>query len=78
MKSNRLTASFAAIDAGNREADLTALRRGIGRLVVLLRLWRRRHGDRRELARLDDRTLRDIGLTRGTAEFLINKPFWRE
>jgi hypothetical protein len=29
-------------------------------------------------AELDDRTLKDIGLTRTDAEFLINKPFWRE
>jgi len=51
------------------------------RLLAILRLWRRRRRDRRELAKLvllDDRLLRDIGLTRGSAEFLINKPFWRE
>jgi uncharacterized protein YjiS (DUF1127 family) len=40
--------------------------------------WRRRSRERAELAALDDRTLADIGLTRGDAEFLINKPFWRE
>ena len=40
--------------------------------------WRRRHRDRQELARLDARTLADIGLTRGEAEFLINRPFWRK
>jgi uncharacterized protein YjiS (DUF1127 family) len=43
-----------------------------------LREWRRRGRDRAELARLDNRMLQDIGLTRGDAEFLINKPFWRE
>jgi len=51
------------------------------RVLAILRLWRRRRRDRRELAKfalLDDRLLRDIGLTRGGAEFLINKPFWRE
>ena len=30
------------------------------------------------LLRLDDRMLRDIGITRADAEFLSNKPFWRE
>jgi uncharacterized protein YjiS (DUF1127 family) len=30
------------------------------------------------LAELDERMLKDIGLTRVDAEFLINKPFWRE
>jgi uncharacterized protein YjiS (DUF1127 family) len=43
-----------------------------------LREWRRRSRDRAELARLDNRMLQDIGLTRGDAEFLINKPFWKE
>ena len=42
------------------------------------REWRRRARDRSQLAQLDDRMLRDIGLTRADAEFLSNKPFWRE
>ena len=45
---------------------------------VALREWRRRYNGRLELARLDDRMLRDIGLTRFDAECGINKPFWRE
>ncbi len=47
-------------------------------LRATVREWSRRSRDRAELAALDDRTLADIGLTRGEAEFLINKPFWRE
>ena len=43
-----------------------------------LREWRQRKDGRRELARLDERMLRDIGLTRLDAEYEINKPFWRE
>ncbi|MGE5268499.1 MAG: DUF1127 domain-containing protein [Thiohalocapsa sp.] len=39
---------------------------------------RRRSRQRAELASLDERTLRDIGLTHSDAEFLSNKPFWRE
>ena len=39
--------------------------------------WRQRSRARAELAALDDRMLQDIGLTRGDAEFLVNKPFWR-
>ena len=46
--------------------------------IATLRLWRRRIRARAELAALDSRTLADIGLTRGEAEFLSNKPFWRE
>lgn len=40
--------------------------------------WRRRRNGRLELVRLDERMLRDIGLTRVDAEYEINKPFWRE
>ena len=49
-----------------------------GRVLATLREWRRRSHDRAELANLDDRMLRDIGLTRADAEFLSNKSFWRE
>ena len=48
------------------------------RLVATYREWRRRAHDRAELAALDERTLNDIGLTRADAEFLANKPFWRD
>jgi uncharacterized protein YjiS (DUF1127 family) len=48
------------------------------RVFARLREWRRRARDRTQLAGLDDRMLRDIGLTRADAEFLSNKPFWRE
>ena len=43
-----------------------------------LRHWRRRKNGRLELARLDERMLRDIGLTGVDIEYEINKPFWRE
>jgi uncharacterized protein YjiS (DUF1127 family) len=48
-----------------------------GRLLATWREWCRRAHERAELAGLDDRMLKDIGLTRGDAEFLSNKPFWR-
>ena len=48
------------------------------RVVATLGEWRRRARDRAELAALDERTLADIGLSRADAEFLANKPFWRE
>jgi uncharacterized protein YjiS (DUF1127 family) len=47
-------------------------------VVETLGEWRRRTRERAELAALDDRMLKDIGLTRTDAEFLSNKPFWRE
>ena len=49
-----------------------------GRVLATFREWRRRAHDRAELAKLDGRMLRDIGLTPADAEFLSSKPFWRE
>jgi len=43
-----------------------------------LREWRSRRNGRLELARFDERMLRDIGLTRVDVKYEINKPFWRE
>jgi len=54
-----------------------AARNLAGRVLATLREWRRRSHDRAELANLDDSMLKDIGLSRGDAEFLSNKPFWR-
>jgi uncharacterized protein YjiS (DUF1127 family) len=46
--------------------------------ISTLREWRRRIEGRRQLATLSDVMLHDIGLTRADAEFLANKPFWKE
>ena len=40
--------------------------------------WRQRSRARNELARLDNRSLRDLGISPGEAHFEINKPFWRD
>lgn len=50
----------------------------LGRAIATLRTWRRRGRERAELAVLDDRMLRDIGITRADADFLSSKPFWKE
>jgi uncharacterized protein YjiS (DUF1127 family) len=39
--------------------------------------WRDRWEQRRRLLRLDDRMLRDIGMTRDQARALSRRPFWR-
>jgi uncharacterized protein YjiS (DUF1127 family) len=44
----------------------------------VLQLWRRRSYERTELAKLDPRSLRDLGLSEAAARFETNKPFWRE
>jgi uncharacterized protein YjiS (DUF1127 family) len=46
-------------------------------LVALAALWHQRVRQRRQLARLDDGLLKDIGLTRCDAEMEAAKPFWR-
>jgi uncharacterized protein YjiS (DUF1127 family) len=38
--------------------------------------WRRRSRSRQELMGLDEITLADVGLTRGTADMEATKPFW--
>ncbi|AIB12822.1 uncharacterized protein YjiS (DUF1127 family) [Azospirillum brasilense] len=40
-------------------------------------LWRQRTITRRELARLDDRMLHDIGISQIDVEGEISKPFWK-
>lgn len=55
--------------------DLSLPRGGASRL---LNTWRRRALERRELARLDHRSLRDLGLSASQVQFEANKPFWRD
>ena len=54
------------------------LRQALERIFAMLREWRRRSRDRAELARFDDRMLRDIGVTRTEIWREISKPFWRQ
>jgi len=48
------------------------------RLLALLRLWHHRATSRSQLRQLDEHLLRDIGISRETARFVADKPFWRE
>jgi len=47
------------------------------RVIALLVCWRARAEERRRLAALDERELRDIGLTRVDALRECAKPFWQ-
>ncbi len=49
----------------------------LARVVDLLLGWSERGRQRRHLARLDDRLLRDIGVSRAEVEAEISRPFWR-
>ena len=61
----------------HRRAALDALSDATDWVFATLREWRRRSRDRAELARFDERMLRDIGISPGDVWHEINKPFWR-
>ena len=46
-------------------------------LLQLATAWFARLRDRRQLAELDDRMLRDLGLTRSDIRHEADKPFWQ-
>jgi len=46
-------------------------------IVSLIALWRSRHRQRRQLARLDQSMLDDIGVTNWEAAREAAKPFWQ-
>jgi len=60
-----------------RPKPLAALFRLAGRALHCVAMWSARARQRRELRELDDRLLRDIGLSRDDVELLARKPFWR-
>jgi uncharacterized protein YjiS (DUF1127 family) len=47
------------------------------RFGAVYRLCRERYRQRRQLMEMDDRQLRDIGITRGQAEQEARKPVWK-
>jgi len=56
-------------------------RRMIKRLSWIVEIgecWYARYRQRRQLLALDDQMLKDIGLTRATAQHEGKKPFWRQ
>ena len=48
-----------------------------GALAQSFQEWRERVRQRHALARLDDRLLRDMGLSRADVEQEVGKPFWQ-
>ena len=48
------------------------------RLFAVLDLWNQRQTERKQLARVDERLLRDMGISSYQANLEIKKPFWRE
>jgi uncharacterized protein YjiS (DUF1127 family) len=48
------------------------------RVITTLRMWRERRATRRELARIDARCLRDVGIAPELVTYEIAQPFWRD
>lgn len=49
----------------------------VDRLLDTLFVWQARANERHRLGLLDDRALRDIGLSRGEIYRELDKPFWK-
>ena len=71
----RLERAHATILAFPARTKAATIRRYT--LFRLITMWVERARQRQALADLDDRLLRDIGMTRGQAMGEFSKPFWR-
>lgn len=49
----------------------------LSRAALALLTWQHRASERRQLARLNSRDLKDVGLTRTDIVAEVDKPFWR-
>ena len=52
-------------------------RETVSGLRALVRVWLERIRARRALARIDERSLRELGISPGLAEYEAGKPFWQ-
>ncbi|MFI4998688.1 MAG: DUF1127 domain-containing protein [Reyranellales bacterium] len=65
------------IDRSNLLLTPFAPRPSLGQRVALtFAVWRQRARARRDLAQMDARSLRDIGISPAAAAFEAGKPFW--
>ncbi|NGX96035.1 MAG: DUF1127 domain-containing protein [Candidatus Afipia apatlaquensis] len=51
---------------------------GVRDVLNIVRTWRKRIRDRREIGAMSERQLNDMGMSWAEIAFEIEKPFWRE
>ena len=64
------------VNAAARWNTRRALRRSLINLPQVVYEWQRRASERHHLRQLDDRMLKDIGLSRADVGGEVAKPFW--
>lgn len=66
---------------GNAKAHIDAIHTVTSRLaartIAMLKTWADRRRTRDQLNELDDAMLRDLGISRGNANFEASKAFWQ-
>jgi len=68
----------ASVSARNHRTALDDLGDAAQWVLATLRQWHRRSREREQISQMDERMLKDIGITRAEALRLGSKPFWRE
>lgn len=78
MNTDRTLCVDTALPASLRGgAIISALAAAALRAYCAVQLWQERAEQRAALARLSDRMLKDIGISRAAANREVSKPFWR-
>lgn len=73
----RFTYDGAAAYTKPRSLLSGTLGASLSRPMAMLGAWVRHRRDRRDLLRLDDHMLRDIGLDRSRVDEIAARPFWK-
>lgn len=72
---NQMTLNPLPMVTGNRSHLLELFER-LTRSVRTLDTWRQRHIKRMQFADIDNRILRDVGISEAQRFIAVNKPFW--
>ena len=76
-ESPNVYAAYRPDVAVDRRVENKTPLRLFGRLLDTVECWQQRHRQRTALAELDDRLLKDIGLTRADVAREVRKTFWQ-